>query len=167
MAAHSDPANLRQAQSAERELVVETSIYGWLRYEGTADQLIAEGLIPRHLEWPRAAAEKCWEVGGFDYCLSRKRPKGHKGSMRSWLGLDNWCVRIQVSGRDWRWYQSRVINRKVKELQAEIIHHLQSEAGGSEWHVSQDRYRIARCDVAFQAFKSGLLPKAPKPKGVQ
>lgn len=162
------------AQPAERELLIEIWCDKWAHFEGTAAQLIAEGLIPDGFEWPQAAASKRWESNGFKYWVNRTRPKNHKGPMRSWLELDNWFIRIYVAGRDHRWCTQRRLERMAEALRAEVYRH--TPAGLREWSATLDRYRSARRDEAFQSFKAlipGLVPpkrgrKAkPKPEATQ
>lgn len=148
-------------QPAEREIIIGVHPDEWVQYEGTAAQLQAEGLIPEGFEWPLAATIKDWKAEGFDYWLRRKRPEGHKGPMRSWLELDNWFIRIKVSGRDWHWAQRRAIERKAEALRDEIYH--LSPAGQREWDANWRRYWAARADKAFQAFKAISVPERKKP----
>lgn len=154
-------------QPAERELRIEIYLDDWARFEGTAAQLIAEGLIPKGFEWPLAATDKEWEANGLKYRVRRTRPEGHKGPMRSWLELDNWFVRISVVGRDYHWHTRRRLERKAQALAAEVYHH--TPAGSREWSAKWNRYMEANRDKAFQAFKTlipGLVPpkRGRKPK---
>lgn len=146
---------------AERELIIDVHRDDCVLYRGTAAQLIAEGVIPEGLEWPRASTNKTWQANGFDYWLFRVRPEGHKGPMRSWLELDNWSIRVKVTGRDWRWHQQEQIKKKAKAL-ADEIYGL-SPAGRSEWFIHCDRLWAARKDAAYQAFKAKFIPERKKP----
>ena len=138
------------------------------RFEGSAAQLIAEGLIPEGFEWPqRGATSKSWQATGFNYRLRRCRPPGHRGPMRSWLEIDNWCVSVEVIGRDFAWRTRRELERKTEELRAEYYRH--TAAGSREWDANWNRYLAALSDPEFQAFKSltpGLVPprRGRKPK---
>lgn len=152
---------------AAPELHIEIWLDDWAAYTGTAAQLQAEGLIPDSFEWPRAAANKSWEAGGFSYSLRRARPEGHKGPMRSWLDLDNWYLRVSVIGRDWHWHTRRRLERKAEALRAE--YHSHTAAGAREWDAAWRRYCQTLEDKRFQAFKSlvpGLVPpkRGRKPK---
>lgn len=154
-------------QPAERELTIKVWRDEFAHFEGTAAQLIAEGLIPDGFEWPHAAAEKFWEANGFKYWVKRKRPAGHKGLKRTWLQVDNWFIRVKVVGRDHEWSTRRALQRKAEELRAEF--HRLTPAGSREWHASWARYWAAQDDKAFQAFKAlvpGLVPpkRGRKPK---
>lgn len=150
--------------TAERELIIDIRQDEWAEFEGTAAQLVAEGLIPDGFEWPRAAADRFWKANGFDYWLRRTRPDGHKGPMRSWLGLDNWFVRVHVTGRDQAWITRRKLERKTEDLRAE--YHRHTPEGSQEWRAKWNRYWQAREDEVFQAFKAKLIPaKAGKKTG--
>lgn len=146
----------------ERELIIDVNAeYGWVQYEGTRAQLETEGLIPEGFKWPRAAADQHWDTNGFDYWLRRTRPDGHKGPMSSWLEMDNWFVRVKVTGRDQAWLNRRSLERKADALRAEF--HCQTATGRREWDANWNRYWIARQDGAFQAFKSTFIPERKKP----
>lgn len=151
----------------ERELIIDVRRDDWVQYEGTAAQLIAEGLIPEGFEWPRAAAEARWQANGFDYWLRRIRPAGHKGPMRSWLELDNWFIRVEVTGRDCHWHIRQRLKRQAEDLALAIHRH--TAAGAAEWNAHWDRYCATVRDKGFQAFKEkvpGLIPpkRGRKPK---
>lgn len=140
---------------ADGELRIEILRYQWVRYEGTAAQLQAEGLVADGFQWPRAAASERWSAGGFDYCLRRTRPSGHKGPMRSWLEIDNWVIFVEVTGRDLHWHTRRALERKAEELEA-----LRRQGTGDfqrEWDAMMGRYHKACDDKSFQAFKR-LVP---------
>lgn len=128
-------------------------------YEGTAAQLIDEGLVPEDFNWPRGRASKEWEANGFDCWLQRKRPAGHKGPMRTWLDADNWLLRVTVSGRDNSWSRARKLDRQAKELEAE--RYRLTADGQREWRASWQRTLAAIRDPAYQRFKllvPGLVP---------
>jgi hypothetical protein len=143
------------------ELRIEIWPDDWAQYTGTAAQLQAEGLIPDGFEWPQAAADKRWEANGFDYWLRRTRPDGHKGPMRSWLEVDNWFLRVSVTGRDYHWRTRRGLERKAEALRAE--YHRHTAAGAREWEAAWHRYWQTVKDKRFQAFKA-LVPGLVAPK---
>lgn len=145
-------------QPSEREITISVYPGDYVEYEGTADQLLAEGLIADGFEWPRAAADAHWEVDGFDFRLRRTRPTGHKGPMRSWLEMDNWLVRVRKAGM--HWCQRRAVEQKAEALRDEI--HRQSAAGQREWEAHYRRYSETQKDKAFLAFKSILVPERKK-----
>ena len=147
--------------SAVPELKIEIWLDNWAEYIGTAAQLQAEGLIPDGFKWPQAAADQNWAAGGFDYWLRRTRPDGHKGPMRSWMEVDNWFVRVRVTGRDASWITRRGLERKAEALRAEFHRH--TAAGAREWDAVWRRYWQAETDKHFQKFKT-LIPGLVKPK---
>lgn len=147
------------AQQVERELRIEIYRDDWARFEGTAAQLQAEGLIPEGFEWPRAAADKQWEANGFDYWLKRRRPEGHKGPMRSWLELDNWSLRVNVTGRDCHWHTRRRLQRQAQALSDACYR--ETAAGKREWNANWERYWRTQDDVAFRAFKAKVPALVP------
>jgi hypothetical protein len=147
---------------ADRELSINVNAqWGWAQYEGTRAQLEGEGLIPGDFDWPHAAADRRWSANGFDYWLRRTRPDGHKGPMRSWLEIDNWFVRVEVTGRDHRHLARLNLERKAEELRAE--YHRQTVAGQREWEAKWKRYWKASNDDAFRAFKAIFIPERKKP----
>lgn len=150
--------------NSERELRVCIWPDQWFAFEGTAAQLTEEGLIPEGFEWPRAAADKEWTANGFDYWLRRSRPEGHKGPMRSWLALDNWNVRVSVTGRDHHWHTRREFESKVDALRAEH-RRLFTVEGSREWSANWRRYWKAREDTAFQTFKLLVPALVPQQRG--
>ena len=144
---------------AERELLISIWPDEFTRFEGTAAQLLAEGIIPDGFEWPRARADSRWKANGFDCWLHRTRPEGWKGSMKSWSEVDNWTVRISVTGRDYVELRRLALVRKSAELQAEFRR--QTAIGRCEWDAEGRRYWAAHYDKDFQAFKAlipGLIP---------
>lgn len=145
----------------ERELQISIYPDEWANYEGTRAQLEDEGLVPKGFEWPRAAADKRWSAGRFEYWLRRQRPEGFKGPLRQWLECDWWFVRVTVIGRDTRWRGQREIERKRKALEAEIYR--QSPEGMRDRDANWKRYWAAHEDKVFQAFKATFIPQRKKP----
>lgn len=145
----------------ERELIISVFPDGWLHYEGTAAQLVFEGLIPADFVWPRSAANESWEANGFTYSLRRCRPADHKGPMRSWLELDNWFVRIDVSDRYVHWHARRRLELQAEKMRA--AYHQLTVAGQRESDAKRARYWQAQRDKAFQAFKSIVVPAGQRP----
>lgn len=159
--AHPGAAAPTLAPTDARELRIFLYPGNFARYEGSAAQLAAEGLIPEDLTWPQAARSAVWDDNGFDYCLRRCRPEGHKGPMKSWLALDHWSLTVHVTGRDWTWSARGRLERAAQALRDEI--HAQSPAGQREWQANWNRWLAAHKDPAFQAFKAGVLPARKKP----
>ena len=144
----------------ERELHITIWQDDYAQFEGSAAQLRAEGFIPHNFEWPHAAAGKKWEANGFDYWLRRTRPADWRGPMKSWLELDNWLIRIQVTGRDYIAIKRLGLDRKSAELQAEYREC--TPAGRRDWQASFARRIAARLDKDFQAFKELITGATPK-----
>ena len=107
----------------ERELHITIWHDEFARLEGSAAQLVAEGFIPEGFEWPRARVDSQWEANGFDYWLRRTRPEGWKGSMKSWSEVDNWFIRITVTGRDYIERSRLALVRESAVLQGEFRRH--------------------------------------------
>lgn len=148
-----------QVGDVERELHIEIWRDEFFDFEGTALQLEAEGLIPQGFEWPSGRDSKNWEANGFDCSMHRSRPAGHKGPMSSWLELDNWCIRVRVTGRDFFWRERQQLARKAEELRAD--YYRLTAAGSREWDKKWSRHYATLKDEAFQAFKAkvpGLIP---------
>lgn len=161
MANNNVPDAVRNPQTPELRITIWRDECAKL--EGSAAQLIDEGLIPDGFEWPRAAADKRWEANGFTYWLRRERPEGHKGPMRSWLELDNWFVRVTVKGHDYQWRQRRELERRAQELKEDaykltLAGHLKQEA---EWN----RYWATQKDKAYQAFRATVPALNPPKRG--
>lgn len=109
-----------------------------VRFEGAAAQLEAEGLIPAGFAWPVAARQVEWDVGGMTYRLSRVRPRGCKGPMRSWLVLDHWMLHVRREGRELSWWP--------------VVMELGSSASSACPEVSLAAVAAARVDGRFRAF---------------
>ena len=93
--------------------------------------------------------------------MRRCRPEGHKGPMRTWLEIDNWWVRIRLTGRDRHWSARKKLDRQAEELRA--AYHRQSSAGQRERDFRWKLYWNACDDKAFQAFKAIFIPGRKKP----
>ena len=65
----------------------------WTDWEGTAQQLVDEGLITGDFDWPLKKSKKVWSDGKFRYDLRRSRPAGLKGPMSVWVNGDWWSLR--------------------------------------------------------------------------
>lgn len=161
MADNNVPDAVRNSQTPELRITIWRD--EWAQFEGTAAQLIDEGLIPNGFEWPRAAADKRWEANGYTYWLCRKRPEGHKGPMRSWLGLDHWFVRVGIKGRDYLWRQRRELERRADELKEDAYR--LTAAGQAKCNADWRRYWSANEDEAYQAFRAKVPALNPPKKG--
>jgi hypothetical protein len=134
---------------------------GFVRFEGTAAQLISDGLVPESFVWPQKLADAHWSGNGLNFCVRRVRPRGHKGTYRTWADLDSWAVSVTVAGRRGEWYVQRRFKRMAHELEEQIFEH--SREGHHQWKVKWDSWSKARDDKAFKAFKA-LVPGLTKPK---
>lgn len=159
--AHPGAAAPALAHTDTRELRIVLYPGNFARNEGSAAQLAAEGLIPEGLAWPQGKCSTHWTANGFDYHLNRCRPEGHKGSMKSWLALDHWCLVFYVTGSEWPGSARHRLERAAQALRDEI--YAQSPAGQREWQANWNRWWAAHKDPAFQAFKAGVLPQRKKP----
>lgn len=165
------PATCSASPTCAGELMITVFRDERLWYEGTAAQLIDEGLIPKGFEWPQARARKEWAANGFEYSLRRARPKDHKGPLRSWMEADNWCLHVWVAGRDYhRWRAERKLERKAEEVEGE--RYRLTSAGQRAWARYRRQIIDASSDPAFDRFKllvPGLVPpkRGRKPKAAQ
>lgn len=148
-----------KAQSAPELRILMYPDY-WTQFQGTRAQLEAEGLIPPRFKWPSGTDACTWEVEtGMTYRLRRQRPEGHKGAMRTWLGLDHWSLSIETSPR---WRRTRRLEKLVGAFEREV--YCQSAAWAKEFNAKMELLAYAARDQNFQAFKAlvpGLIP--PKP----
>lgn len=161
MAEKKYPTPTTELTEGDTDLRIEIWRDTFAQYTGTTARLQAEGLIPKDFEWPRAAVDKRWQAGGFDYWLRRTRPKGHKGPMRSWLEVDNWSIRVEVTGRGHHWLTYQCLKRQAEELVAAC--HRQTAAGSAERSAAWRRYWATVEDMKFQAFRSIVIPERKKP----
>lgn len=162
MANNTVPDTVLPPQSQELRISIWPDHFA--RFEGTAAQLVAEGLIPDGFEWPKAKTDKYWQSNGFKYWMRRVRPEGHSGPLRSWLEADNWFVRVTVEGRDQLWHERRYVERKAEELRKAAYQ--VSPVGKVEDADAFRRYLATIGDNAFQAFKDKVPalnpPKRPR-----
>lgn len=150
-----------------RELRIAFCRDWWADFEGTAAQLTGEGLLPKGAELPAGTESLRWSAAGMRYWLRRTRPTDHKGPMRTWLGLDHWCIRVTVERRDHYWIDRRRLERQEAELKA--ARHALTFEGMREHDRRWKAICAARSDAKFQAFKArvpGLIPpkRGRKPK---
>ncbi len=126
---------------------------------GTAAQLTAEGLIPEGFEWPTAAARVTITVGKFSHWLGRQRPEGHKGAMRSWIGMDNWFLRRSLTAQEYGGRNFADVYEKSRAL-AEAL-----RRGTPEWERLINALMIARFDGQYQAFRNLIVPAQKRGRG--
>lgn len=146
-----------QPAAVQRELRIQIWEGEYVELIGTAADLRAEGVIPEGFEWPQANRDSRWQSGRFDYWLRRSRPEGHKGPMRSWFELDNWFVRITVTGRRWDWSIHRALQCRLIEVADDYRRHFTAK-GRAEFEAKWKRHWEAVADRKFQAFMGLCLP---------
>lgn len=140
------------------DLIIEILPRWSCRFRGTAEQLIAEGLIPDGFKWPAKTQRHNWDDGQFDYWLQRCRPEGLKGPQSAWANGDYWVIDKSPKGRVE--YSEHLIYMKKLEL-AEIIRRGQPESN-QIWYLA---YK-AREDGRYMAFRTRLLGDlAPRKRG--
>ena len=126
-------------------------------YQGSAEQLRAEGLIPEGFAWPKGREMVYWMAGGFDLTVERCRPPGTKSPMRQWASGDWWLLVRSPIGCRGQGPGPTLIYEKQRELEYELWR--ESAAG----HAMFRRWWDAHRDDAFQSFKRQLLglPQVP------
>jgi len=91
------PQPTHPSASTECELLITIRPRDSAQWEGTAEQLRDEGLIPEGTKWPEGRASRYWDGGKFSYWLRRTRPQGIKGPMSVWLNGDYWMLRTSLT----------------------------------------------------------------------
>lgn len=118
----------------------------WDCWEGTAEQLMAEGVIPEKLQWPQRAEYLRFDWAGMKCLLQRRRPPG-SGRRAAWAQVNYWrLLRYSSHGGG-----TAELHEKRQALEREIWRH--SAAG----QAVLARYWVAYRDVQFQAFKRCML----------
>ncbi len=137
------------------DLLISIHPRAYTDYQGTAEQLRAEGLIPDGFKWPIGDRRISYEVGKFSYWMRRCRPDGIKGPKSIWVNGDYWFLRRELASQGRDGYRAADIYKKTKEL-AEII-----RRGTHEWSRIANASWEARCDDKYMAFRN-LLTGEPK-----
>lgn len=150
MASHKYPTNRVEDQEARRadarELIIAISPRICTRWEGTAQQLVEEGLLPAEFEWPEGRRDLRWDSEEFSYWLTRSRPPGMKGPMSAWTNGDWWTLdRSLIANRGKGFAAANLFDAKRAYEKALW---LQTPEGGVAWM----RYWTASQDEMFQAF---------------
>lgn len=135
------------------DLIIYITPRARTEYQGTAEQLRAEGLIPDGFKWPTGRSYASYEVGNFSYTLGRMRPDGHKGPMSSWVGMDYWFLCRGLTSQERDGWRAAEIYEKAMDL-AEVI-----RRGTPEWWRIADASRKARRDDKYQSFRSLVVPE--------
>jgi hypothetical protein len=141
------------------DLIIQITPRAHTEYQGTAEQLRAEGLIPDGFKWPTGTSRISCEVGKFSYWVGRKRPEGHKGPMSSWAGVDNWFLRRGLTSQERDGWRAADIYEKSMAL-AEVI-----RRGTPEYNRISNASWKARCDDKHQAFRSLVIPEPKRGRG--
>jgi hypothetical protein len=132
----------------------------YTRYQGTAAQLIAEGLIPKDFKWPTGDERVTVKVGRFEHWIFRTRPEGHKGPKSSWTSGDCWFLRRELANQPRDGWRAADIYAKKMELAKTIY------LGSSEWSCVWDKAYKAKQDDKYMAFRTLLLGElAPRKRG--
>ena len=140
------PEPIQLSAPAVREMVVTILARDYVQWEGTAEQLRGEGLIPDGTEWPGKRDSRHWVNGKFSYWLRRTRPPGIKGPMSVWVNGDYWMVRVSLTAQGAKsWSNAQVYEARCAYIDAlwrqTPAYSIQCNRG---WRASQDHH--------FQAF---------------
>jgi hypothetical protein len=141
------------------DLQIEINPRVFTEYQGTAAQLIAEGLIPDGFKWPIRSVRVTIEVGKFSLRIGRQRPKGHKGPMKSWASGDCWFVRRELAAPVGDIWCDAEIYVKTKELKSVIYR------GTREFARTANASWRAHCDDEYQAFRRLVFPEPKRGPG--
>lgn len=141
------------------DLTIHVTPRAYTSYQGTAAQLIAEGLIPDGFKWPTGANRVTVTVGRFEHWIFRTRPEGHKGPMSSWVNGDCWHLRRSLANQPRNGFREADIYAKTMEL-AETIYR-----GTAEWNRTFYRAYETRKDDKYQAFRLQLLGEPKRGRG--
>ena len=160
-AAHkAPPITAGTAALLASDLLINIVPRAYASYQGTAAQLIAEGLIPGDFKWPSGAGHATVKADSFCLCVFRTRPEGHNGPKSSWISGDYWHLRRELTHQPINGRIEAAIYAKQMEL-AEIIY-----LGTTEWRDTFHRACRARMDDKYMAFRTHLLGDlAPRKRG--
>lgn len=130
-------------------------------YEGTAEQLTAEGLIPADFEFPHGRSLKSWQADGHDYSIHRWKPAGMTGALWRDSAKDHWVLREGLTATRGQGLRAAVIFEAEQQLEAAMRG---SKFGCAEWCRAFE-------DKQFQALLQFVgarpAPKARKSRGAQ
>lgn len=147
------------ATLAASDLLIQILPRFCTRYHGTAEQLIAEGLIPEGFKWPTGCARVSYEIGKFSFYMGRCRPDGMKGPMSLWAHGDHWFMQRSLTSEKGKGFHAGSIYTKKMEL-ADAIYR-----STPEWsHVWHRAYQ-AKIDDSYMAFRQQLLGAEPRRSG--
>ncbi len=134
--------------AAVTDLVIEIVPHDYVIWSGTAAQLAAERIVPAGFNWAVSDRHE-WEASGFNYRLSRRRPKGV--TTQEWRGSDrdHWVMFRSGRGSSFLAGRLHAARQQVADLER-----LESAAAT----VQGIRLGAAREDRAFQGFMSAIRP---------
>lgn len=141
------------------DLNISITPRAYAQYEGTAAQLMAEGLIPTGFKWPIGAARTSYEMGEYTYWMGRCRPDGHKGPMSSWADGDYWFIRRGLVSQARDGFQAANIYQKQQEL-ADVINR-----SSPEYKRLSNRAYKAQIDDRYMAFRNRVMGEPKRGRG--
>lgn len=141
------------------DLSIEIYARACTRYEGTAAQLIAEGLIPDGFKWPKRTKYVSFEVGQFTYWVGRRRPRGMKGPMKAWAEGDYWHMQRSLVADEGTCWKAAQVYEKTIEL-AEVI-----RRDTPEWRRVFHLASKAKKDAQYMAFRQQLTGELKRGRG--
>lgn len=121
------------------------------RYYGTAEQLVAEGLIPKDFEWPHGRCDAKYTLGRFTGFLHRCRPPGMKGPMSQWVSGDYWSLNFSPTSELGKGFMAHTIYEKGQELLDTL------RRSTPEWSVEWNKAHAARKEPKYAAFRALLI----------
>jgi hypothetical protein len=131
----------------ERELIIDINPRAYAAWEGTAAQLVDEGVIRKEFDWPEGRADRHWDGDdGFTYWLRRCRPAGIKGPMSVWTHGDWWMLRRTLTAERGR----GCAPARLFEARRTYERELWSQTPIA--HVQWTRYCMAQEHEEFQTF---------------
>ena len=83
--------------SVAPEVSIEILPRGYTIWSGTADQLVAEGILPPAFDWARADGSR-WTAGSFEFHMTRRKPRHLRSKEWRAAGRDNWQVQRRATG---------------------------------------------------------------------
>lgn len=145
--------------SPHGDIVISITPRAYTRYHGTAEQLVAEGLIPDGFKWPHKASRVSFEMGQFTHWMGRCRPDGIKGPMSIWTEGDYWFLQRSLTADNGHGYCKAQLYEKKMELAALI------RRNTPEWQHVFHRAWAARHDDKYQSFRLQLLGEPKRGRG--
>lgn len=165
VSSHGDTPCTPVEPTAERELGIQIVPRGYDCWEGTSAQLVAEGVLPPDVDWPKGLESMSWIAGRFEYWLYRIRPEGCKGPKSAYRDVDYWACRRTLAAQGHDGFAAARLYERTQALTQEIQR--QSPKG----QQLERRYFATFDDQGYRAFKRLICPPTRKagrqPKAVQ